>query len=175
MLSHVTGKTKHEEATAATTTFDIIVWIRARRLKWLGQIMRLDDKDKRQIKDTLRVIYDNKQEGDILMDVQELSWDDLQKAADDETGWHSRVRELEIQAQRKTMPKHKTQTATRPPTKPEAALYLSPPCQSKNKQTSKAREKETGEEEDDQRRSTSATLRAAECESGRARTRKRFS
>ena len=69
--------------------------------------MRLDDKDKRQIKDTLRVIYDNKQEGDILMDVQELSWDDLQKAADDETGWHSRVRELEIQAQRKTMPKHK--------------------------------------------------------------------
>ena len=86
MLSHVTGKTKHEEATAATTTFDIIVWIRARRLKWVGQIMRLDDKDKRQIKDTLRVIYDNKQEGDILMDVQELSWDDLQKAADDETG-----------------------------------------------------------------------------------------
>ena len=39
MLSHITGKTKREEATTATTTFDILAWIRARRLKWAGHIL----------------------------------------------------------------------------------------------------------------------------------------
>ena len=57
MLSHITGKSKREEATAVTTTFDILVWIRARRLKWAGHILCLDDK--RLIRHTLRVIYDN--------------------------------------------------------------------------------------------------------------------
>ena len=57
MLSHVTGKTKHEEAKPETTTFNIVAWIRARRLKWVGHILRLKDEDNRQIKDTLRVIF----------------------------------------------------------------------------------------------------------------------
>ena len=42
MLSHITGKTKREEATTATTTFNILAWIRSRRLtKWVGHILRL--------------------------------------------------------------------------------------------------------------------------------------
>ena len=56
MLSHITGKSKREEATAKTTTFDILAWIRARRLRWVGHILRLRDRDDgkpRLIKETL--------------------------------------------------------------------------------------------------------------------------
>ena len=102
MLSHITGKTKREEATTATTTFNIIAWIRARRLKWVGHILRYDDK--RLIKQTLRVIFDNRQEGDILMDVPETSWDALLKAADDKNGWRQRVRAIKMEAKTTTRP-----------------------------------------------------------------------
>ena len=80
MLSHITGKT--EEATESTTTFNILAWIRARRLSWVGHILRLEDGDRpRLIKQTLRVIFDNRQDGDILMDVEERSWTRLQTRA----------------------------------------------------------------------------------------------
>ena len=52
MLSHIAGKTKREEVTMTTTTFNIIDWIRARRLKWVGHILRL--KDDRLVKQTLK-------------------------------------------------------------------------------------------------------------------------
>ena len=80
MLSHITGKTKRCEVTATSTTFNIIVWIRARRLRWVGHIMRMTVNsagEPRQIKETLRVIFDNRQSGDILMDVDEDSWEAL--------------------------------------------------------------------------------------------------
>ena len=100
MLSHITGKTKHDEATTATTTFNIIAWIRARRLKWVGHILRLDSG--RLIKQTLKVIFDNRQEGDILMDVHETGWEELQKAAEDRDAWRVRVRKIKVEALRKT-------------------------------------------------------------------------
>ena len=57
-----------------------MAWIRDRRLKWVGHILRLDDK--RLIKQTLKVIHDNRQDGDILMDTQDdLNWEQLQKQA----------------------------------------------------------------------------------------------
>ena len=46
MLSHITGKEKKDEATTTTTTFDIIAWIRVRRLRWVGHILRLHHKGK---------------------------------------------------------------------------------------------------------------------------------
>ena len=51
MLSHITSRMKREETTHAETAFDIIVWIRARRLKYVGHILRL--KDERLVKQTL--------------------------------------------------------------------------------------------------------------------------
>ena len=37
MLSHITGKTKREETKEDTTTFNIMVWIRSRRLAQMGR------------------------------------------------------------------------------------------------------------------------------------------
>ena len=94
MLSHITCKTKREEATTSTTTFNILAWIRARRLRWVGHILRLPEK--RLLKQTLKVIHDNRQDGDILMDVQEDSWDAMEKAAqtDEKKEWRRRVNKL---------------------------------------------------------------------------------
>ena len=44
MLSNITNKTKREEATESTTTFNILAGIRARRLRWVGHILRLKDR-----------------------------------------------------------------------------------------------------------------------------------
>ena len=87
MLSHITGKTKKEEATTSTTSFNILAWIRARRLRWVGHILRLPKRMKngqlceRLIKQTLKVIFDNRQDGDILMDAEEDCWEDMLAAA----------------------------------------------------------------------------------------------
>ena len=90
MLSHVTGKTKREEVKKATNSFDLIAWIRARRLKWVGHILRLDNK--RLIKKTLKHIYDHPQEGDLLMDLPaHEDWQSLQKMAGDRDKWRARV------------------------------------------------------------------------------------
>ena len=104
MLSHITGKPKEEEATAPKTTFNILAWIRARRLKWAGHILRLKDEDRRQVKETLRVIHDNPQEGDMLMDVADLTWEQLVQAAADKDGWKAKVQLLKQLAQRSTKP-----------------------------------------------------------------------
>ena len=85
MLSHITGRTKREEATQAETTFDIIAWIRARRLKWVGHILRM--KEERLLKQTLKVIFENRQDGDLLMDTVDDDWASLQKQANDRKGW----------------------------------------------------------------------------------------
>ena len=40
MMSVITGKTPREEATRGTQTIDLLTRIRARRLQWLGKILR---------------------------------------------------------------------------------------------------------------------------------------
>ena len=86
MLSHITGRTRHEEASSATTTFNLLWWIRARRKKWLGHILRM--KDDRMIKQAVRHIHEYRRAGDLLMDVDDdISWPDLQKKAADRDQW----------------------------------------------------------------------------------------
>ena len=87
----------YEEASTATTTFDIIDWIRARRLRWTGHIMCMGKNsigEENQIKETLKVIFNNRQQGDILMDVAETNWEALQKVAADKVQWRKRVHTL---------------------------------------------------------------------------------
>ena len=90
MISHITKKTVREEASRRTRSFDIMMWIRARRLQWIGHILRMDDK--RLVKKTVKYIYDNRSEGDLLMDTPvRLSWKELEKLAKNRDMWRSRV------------------------------------------------------------------------------------
>ena len=66
MLSVITDKTQKEEASDGSRTFDLLMWIRARRLQWLGHILRVDDG--RLIKRTVQMMYEAPQEGGLFMD-----------------------------------------------------------------------------------------------------------
>ena len=65
--------------------------------------------DNSLINQTLKVMYnahDNRQDGDILMDVQEDSWESMQKATqtDNKRVWRARVNKMKLAAQRTTKP-----------------------------------------------------------------------
>ena len=93
MMSRITAKTIHEEASRETRTFDVVGWVRARRLQWVGHILRMDEK--RMVYKTLQHIYENKSEGDLLMDLHDkYSWRGLLMLADNRSGWKKRVQAL---------------------------------------------------------------------------------
>ena len=98
MLSHITGRSRHEEASSSTTTFNLIKWIRARRLKWVGHILRTDDD--RLIKKALHHIFDHPQTGDILMDTTADDWQQLQQQASDREAWRKRVKQVAASIER---------------------------------------------------------------------------
>ena len=108
MLSHITGKTAHEEASSATRTFDVVAAIRARRLKWVGHILRMDSKrlvhkavfymhetrpraTQRSGIKTRSNAYTVHSSGDLLMDVPDLEWEELLELAKNRKGWKLRV------------------------------------------------------------------------------------
>ena len=92
MVSAITGKTVHEEASKGKT-FDIVVWIRARRLQWLGHILRLNKE--RQIKHAVFEMYKNPTQGDLLMDAPTTSsWKELCTFAVNREYWRARVRKM---------------------------------------------------------------------------------
>ena len=60
--------------------------------------------DERLVKQTLKVIYDNSQEGDMLMDVESTeSWEQLVETAKDRKSWKKKVVPLKRASQRTTM------------------------------------------------------------------------
>ena len=93
MMAAITGNTPHQEASAKTRTFDIVMWIRARRLQWLGHILRMGDE--RLLKQAIFEMFKNRQEGDMLMDApSHNSWRELKKYAMDRDYWRARVRSM---------------------------------------------------------------------------------
>ena len=89
MASVITGRAVHEEA-AKDKTFDIVVWIRSRRLQWLGHILRLGQE--RQIKHSIFGMYKKPTEGDLLMDSPKTSsWKELCTYTMDREYWRTRV------------------------------------------------------------------------------------
>ena len=100
MMARITGRKVHEEA-GKSKTFDLVKWIRARRLKWVGHILRLEKEktkdgkeEERLLKRALQHVHAHRKEGDILMDVPNLSWEELQKLAADKDVWKSMVRAI---------------------------------------------------------------------------------
>ena len=66
MLSVITGNTPRQEAVAESCIFNLVRAIRARRLQWLGHILRLEEE--RILQRVVKEVYENKSEGDIMMD-----------------------------------------------------------------------------------------------------------
>ena len=92
MVSTISGRTAHEEASTGKT-FDVVKWIRSRRLQWIGHILRLDNE--RQIKQAVFEMYKNPTKGDLLMDAPTTSsWRELRKYAMDREYWRTRVRKM---------------------------------------------------------------------------------
>ena len=93
LVARITHRTPHEEASAKTQTFDIVLWIRARRLQWVGHIIRIEPV--RMVQQALRHIAENREEGDLLMDIPpSATWSELQALAADRDGWRRRVHSL---------------------------------------------------------------------------------
>ena len=124
MITHITGKTRHAEATPDTKTFDIVSWIRSRRLRWLGHILRLPEHDTSLLKEAVKHIYEHAQEGDLCMDAPITNdWEQLKKLAGDRDSWRRRVKKLK---EMKTMPR-------KPHRKPSTRLQRQRPLSAKKK------------------------------------------
>ena len=92
MVSKITGRPIREEATEGKT-FDLLLWIRARKLQWLGHIMRMGTE--RKLKHAIFEMYKAPQQGDMLMDAPATdSWRELWTYACDREYWKARVRAL---------------------------------------------------------------------------------
>ena len=92
MVSIITGRSIREEA-AEGKTFDLLKWIRARKLQWLGHILRMGTE--RKVKQAIFIMYKAPQQGDMLMDAPATdSWRELCTYACDREYWKARVRSM---------------------------------------------------------------------------------
>ena len=88
----VSNRWKSTEA-SCDKTFDIVMWIRARRLQWLGHILRLGTE--RLIKQAVFEMYKSPTDGDLLMDApKSTSWRELCTYAINREYWRERVRKM---------------------------------------------------------------------------------
>ena len=98
MVSTITGRTPHEEAKKEGKTYDLVANVRARRLKWLGQILSMNDD--RMLKQTVQHMYQHRREGDILEDAPHTdTWEELTTFATKNKGtdWNRLVRAINDQ------------------------------------------------------------------------------
>ena len=93
MVSIITGKSPHEEAKAGSRSFDLVSVIRARRLTWLGHILRMDQT--RLLSRAVRYQFENRCEGDIVEDAPTVTtWEELRAWAADRRKWRARVMKI---------------------------------------------------------------------------------
>ena len=89
MLSIITGNTPHKEVSKDSCTFDLLRWIRARRLQWLGHILRM--RSERKLKQAVFELYSSPKPDDLLMDAPKTrSWRELKTYSEDKEYWKIR-------------------------------------------------------------------------------------
>ena len=95
MVSIITGNSPHDEAKDGTRSFDLVRAIRARRLAWLGHILRMAPT--RILAQAVGHVYKNRSEGDILTDAPKTqSWEELRAWAKDRKKWRTRVHSVRL-------------------------------------------------------------------------------
>ena len=95
LVSRITNRSPHEEVRVKTQTFDIVRWIRVRRLKWVGHMHILRMVPERMVNQSLRHIAENTTDGDLLMAVPPaMTWTELQALVTNRDGWRQRVHNL---------------------------------------------------------------------------------
>ena len=93
MIARITHKTPREEVSRRTRTFDVVGWVRARRLQWAGHILRMHHS--RMVHRAVQYLHSHSKVGDILMDVPKgFSWGELIVMASNRDAWRERVRSL---------------------------------------------------------------------------------
>jgi len=95
-LSRITGRSvKRESSVRKRPTFDLVQYLRARRLKWLGEILRSDDPFEHALLKGAILNWEKPYpEGWILMDApkHEVPSELIEKAKDP-AGWNEHIRE----------------------------------------------------------------------------------
>ena len=93
MLSHITGKTVHEEASASSRTYDVVAAIRSVRAKWLGHILRMTPE--RMVHRAVQYMFHNREDGDLLMDAPKAqTWQELCAMAMQRDEWRRQVQRV---------------------------------------------------------------------------------
>ena len=88
MLSRFTNKDAHQEASARTRSFDLLLSIRRRRFKWLGHILRLGGE--RLVKLAVKVQFELRTKGGMFMDMPTdigVGFDETTAMAQDRKLW----------------------------------------------------------------------------------------
>ena len=151
MVSAITGRTPHEEATVGKT-YDIVAGIRATRLRWLGKILLMNEG--RMLQRAVKTLYENPKEGDLLMDAPKTAtWEELQKRAEDKKEWALAVRaikdEIYIRKQGKRKGKKKGRIKKKKKKKVAAAAVGESASSSKSGGRGETRAGEDGDSENE--------------------------
>ena len=95
MVTNITGRSTHDEARSEGKTYDVVAGVRATRMRWLGRILQMDDG--RMVLQATKTMYENRRDGDLLMDVPETGeWEELRAMATAGKGkvWQQLVRQI---------------------------------------------------------------------------------
>ena len=85
-LCRFTGTDVHEEVSKRTTSFDMVVTIRKRRLQWVGHILRM--KGERLVKSALRRQFLRRVPDIMVMDLpDDMDFTEAEELAKSRAGW----------------------------------------------------------------------------------------
>ena len=95
LVSHITGRSAHEEASKRTRIFDLL----SQKVVMIGSHFTYGPNTTGTQGITVHYLFDNRSEGDLIMDVlPKWTWDELKELVQNRAGWRQRVRAVKSDA-----------------------------------------------------------------------------